>query len=87
VRKRGAAESGRKFFCDRSSAGLLAALKHQRLETRFRKIKSGYQSVMATADNDDVASLSHQLARSVFQDFQRCQPSGRAHDAATGMRG
>ena len=87
MRKRGAAEAGRKFFSDGCAAGLRAALQHQRLETGFGQIKGSHQPVVAAANNDDVASLSHRLAGSVFQNFQRRQPSGRAHNAAAGMRG
>src|SRR6185437_11231855 len=79
-------EAGRKFFSDGRSAGLSAAFQNQRLEPGFGEVKSCYQPIVAAADNNDVASHSHRLAGSIFQDFQRGQPSGRAHDAAAGMR-
>jgi hypothetical protein len=67
--ERGAAEARRKFFRDSRSANLRAALHHQWLETGLRQIEGSH--VVAAANNDYVASLSHGLAGPVFQDFQR----------------
>ena len=83
VRQRGAAEAGMKFFGDGGAAGLRAALEHQRLVSGLGQIERGDQSVVAAADDDDVAlpgtfAFRPCLRRSleVFQNFQRCQPPG-----------
>ena len=48
-----------KFFRDGCAAGLRAALQHQRLVSGFSQVEGGDQSVMAAANDDDVALLWH----------------------------
>ena len=59
VRQRGAAEAGMEFFRDGCTAGLRAALQHQRLVSGLGQIEGGDQSVMAAANDDDVALPRH----------------------------
>ena len=92
VRQRGAAEAGMKFIGDGGAADLGAALEDERFESGFGEIERGDQPVVAAADDDDVAPVDSSRAwlrgsLDVFQNFQRGEASGRAHDAAAGMRG
>ena len=88
MRERGATEAGMKFFGDGRAAHLGAAFEHQRFQSGFGEIEGGDQTVVSATDDDDVARFGHVSACGpVFQNFERCQASGRAHDAAAGMRG
>jgi hypothetical protein len=56
-----------KFFRDSRATRLRPALKHQRLISRFGKIESANQPIVAPANDDDVAvgpelDLGHQAA-------------------------
>src|ERR1039458_3725696 len=55
VRERGATEAGMKFIGDGSAADLRPALEDEWLESRFGEVERGDQSVVASADDDDVA--------------------------------
>src|SRR6266850_8039833 len=50
----GELEPGKNFVSDSGSTQHMTALEHQHLLTRTREIGSVHQSVVATADNDDV---------------------------------
>src|SRR5438094_9739550 len=76
-----------KFFRDRCTAGLRAAFEHQRLKSRFGQVKGGYQPVVPATNDDDITSL-RQLGRrppKIFENFERREPSGSAHDSAVSM--
>ena len=55
----GAFETGMKFFGDGGAADYGAALEDERLVAFFREIESGDESVVAAAENDDVALRGH----------------------------
>src|SRR5436190_841491 len=74
-----------KFFRDGRATHLRAALEDQRLESSFSEIEGGDEAVVSAADDDYIASLGHLCGLSVFENFERGQASGRAHDAAAGM--
>src|SRR5947208_7415273 len=75
-----------KFFRDRCTAGLRATFEHQRLKSRFGQVKGGYQPVVPASNEVDIASLRH-LGRppKIFENFERREPSGSAHDSAARM--
>src|SRR5437016_13260404 len=75
-----------KFFRDRRTTGLCAAFEHQRFKSRFGQIKGGHQPVVPASNDDDIASLRH-LGRppKIFENFERREPSGSAHDSAARM--
>src|SRR5438270_13773396 len=50
-----AAEAGIELLGDRGPANQLAALQHQRLESRFGQIEGSDQAVVASTDDDYVA--------------------------------
>src|ERR1051325_254025 len=85
--KGGTAEAWRKFFSNSCAASLGTAFQNQRLKPGLCQIEGSHKPVVAATDDDDVASLSHALSGSVFQNFQRRKPSGRAHNAASWMCG
>src|SRR5437870_13126765 len=76
-----------KFFRDRCTAGLRAAFEHQRLKSRFGQVKGGYQPVVPATNDDDITSLRHLGRRppKIFENFERREPSGSAHDSAARM--
>src|SRR5579862_7501019 len=51
-----------KFLGDGCAAGLGPALKNKRLESSFREIERGDESVVTAADDDHIAGLRHQAA-------------------------
>src|SRR5436190_15899071 len=75
-----------KFFRDRRTTHLRTPLEHERLESGFSEIEGGNEAVVSSADDDYIASLGHLCGLSVFENFERCQASGRSHDSAAGMR-
>ena len=78
-----------KFLCDSSAPSLWAALENQRFEPRFCQIESGDQPIVTTSDDYDIAFVGHRLGRSfvVFENFNGCETTVRAHNAAPWMRG
>ncbi len=54
-----AAETGMKFFGDRSATRLRAALEDQRLVSSFGQVEGSDQPVVAAADDDDIALVGH----------------------------
>src|SRR5208337_3644728 len=77
-----------KFLGNRAAAYSGPALENEWLESGFRQIESGNQPVVPSANDDHVALIGHELACSLgmFQDLQRRQSPGGAHDTAAGMR-
>ena len=55
----GAFETGMKFFGDGGAADYGAALEDERLVAFFREIERSDESVVAAAENDDVALRGH----------------------------
>ena len=69
-----------------------APFKHQGLEASASQIKSRDQAVVTGPHNDDVARAGHgeglnPASFPVFEDLERRQAAGGAHDASAGMRG
>src|SRR5205807_1592378 len=82
---------GMKLLCNRCAADDITTLQHQRLESSLGKIKGRDQPVVASADNDHVASRGHghrlDPSHCIFQNFQSGEPAGHAHHAAARMGG
>ena len=77
-----------KFFGDGGAADNGAAFEDERLVALFREIESSDESVVAAAENDDVALRGHaQLLPVSFRISSAARRPGSAHDAAAGMRG
>ena len=51
-------KAGMKALRDGRAAHDLAALEHQSLQSRFGKIGGRHQTIVATADDDDVVLLA-----------------------------
>ena len=60
-------ESGENFFRHARSTEYVAALEHEHTLARARQIRGIYQSVVATADDDDVVFLIHALTHPLTQ--------------------
>ena len=82
-----AAETGMKFFCDRSATRLRATFEDQRFVSRFGQVEGSDQPVVAAADDDYIALVGHLCCSLVFENFESREPSWRAHNAAAGVRG
>ena len=88
VSERGTAEAGMKFFGDGGAADDRAAFENERLVALLREVEGGDEGVVSAADDDDVARSGHGLVSPrIFQNFERGEAAGRAHDAAAGMGG
>ena len=55
----GGTKSRMKFSRDGRAADLMAALNNQRLESGLGQIEGGDQSIVAAADDNDVARVRH----------------------------
>jgi hypothetical protein len=59
--QRGATKTGVKFIGNGRAANLFAAFQHQRFESSFGQIKSRYQPIVATSDDDDISFVRHKI--------------------------
>jgi len=59
VGQRGTAKTGMKFFGDRGAADDIAAFENERPVALFREIEGRDERVVASTQNDDFASGSH----------------------------
>src|SRR5450432_3056810 len=78
MRQNGTAKTGMNFFSDRGAADLRATLDHERFITRLGQIERGDQTVVAAANNDDIAPLRGGSVRHV-----QAAPSFRISSAAS----
>ena len=75
-----------KFFCDRRATDQRAAFKYERLESGLGQIKGRDKTIVSPTDDDDVARFGHWLrGLPVFENFQRGESAGRAHDPSARM--